>query len=74
MLQTHGPSAPWAQDSGGVAIPRGATVAPRLRLAASGARPKAWVQGPMGPGPWALEPLGQGGAAPMGPGPWALGP
>ena len=39
--------------SGGVAIPGGATAAPRLRLAASGARPKAWAQGPgpMGPGP-----------------------
>ena len=34
-----------------------AAAAPRLRLAASGARPKAWAQGPMGPahGPRAHE-------------------
>ena len=63
---------PWAQALGrapeaarrkrGAAQPRDpvlnpAAAAPRLRLATSGARPKAWAQGPMGPahGPRAHE-------------------
>ena len=57
--QCAGPMGPWAQALGRVGCCRGVEyrAAPRLRLAASGARPKAWAQGPMGPahGPRAHE-------------------
>ena len=68
----QGPMGPWAQALGrapevarrkrgaaaaGLSTGSRGWAAPRLRLAASGARPKAWAQGPMGPahGPRAHE-------------------